>query len=183
LTRAFPRRARARVDAAGRASWATLGHYVRGTLIVAAFHGLAIAIVLLILGAPLVVPLALLVALGSFVPLVGAVVTGILAVGVAGISHGLLAAIVVAAVLVADNQIEAHVLQPFVVGRYVHIHPLGIVLALTTGTILLGIYGAVIAVPLTACINTAVRSLLHEPGTDPRALDGADPTGPAPPPT
>ena len=166
LTRAVPRPGRARADAAGRAAWATLGHYVRGTLIVALFHGLAIALVLFILGVPLVVPLALIVAIGSFVPLVGAVVTGALAVGVAGISHGLLAAIIVTAVLIADNQIEAHVLQPFVVGRYVHIHPLGIVVALTTGTLLFGIYGAVIAVPLTACINSAVRSLLHEPESE-----------------
>jgi predicted PurR-regulated permease PerM len=166
LTRGVPRAARPRVEAAGEAAWATLGHYVRGTLIVALFHGLAIAIVLTILGVPLVVPLALIVALGSFVPLVGAVVTGGLAVGVAGVSQGLVAAIVVAAVLVADNQVEAHVLQPFVVGRYVHLHPLAIVVALTSGTLLLGIYGAVIAVPLTACANSAVRSLLHEPEPD-----------------
>jgi predicted PurR-regulated permease PerM len=163
LTRAVPRPVRGRVDEAGRAAWETLGHYVRGTLIVALFHGVAIAVVLEILGVPLVVPLALIVALGSFIPLVGAVVTGALAVGVAGVSQGLVAAIIVAAVLVADNQVEAHVLQPFVVGRYVHIHPLAIVVALTAGTLLFGIYGAVIAVPLTACVNSAVRSLLHHP--------------------
>jgi predicted PurR-regulated permease PerM len=161
-----PRDGRARADAAGRAAWETLGHYVRGTLIVAVFHGVAISIVLVALGVPLVVPLALIVALGSFVPLVGAVVTGALAVGVAGISQGLFAAVIVLAVLVADNQIEAHVLQPFVVGRYVHIHPLAIVLALAAGTILFGLYGAVIAVPLMACLNSAVRSLLREPEPD-----------------
>jgi predicted PurR-regulated permease PerM len=172
VTRAAPRTARSAVDAAGKASWETLGHYMRGTLIVALFHGAAIAIVLAILGVPLVVPLALLVALGSFIPLAGAIVTGVLAVGVAGVSQGLVAAIVVAAVLVADNQVEAHVLQPFVVGRYVRIHPLAIVLALTAGTILFGIYGAVIAVPVTACINSAVRSLLRDPDPD-------DPVDPA----
>jgi predicted PurR-regulated permease PerM len=166
LTRGVPRAARPKVAAAGEAAWVTLGHYVRGTLIVALFHGVAIAIVLTILGVPLVVPLALIVALGSFVPLVGAVVTGALAVGVAGVSQGLVAAIIVAAVLVADNQIEAHLLQPFVVGRYVHLHPLAIVVALTAGTLLFGIYGAVIAVPLTACVNSAVRSLLQEPEPD-----------------
>jgi predicted PurR-regulated permease PerM len=178
LIRGVPPTARVRVDTAGKAAWATLGHYVRGTLIVALFHGLAIAIVLSVLGVPLVVPLALIVAIGSFVPLVGAVVTGALAVGVAGVSQGLVAAIVVAAVLVADNQVEAHVLQPFVVGRYVHIHPLAIVVALTAGTLLFGIYGAVIAVPLTACVNSAVRSLLHEPEpeqpVDPAAEDARE---------
>jgi predicted PurR-regulated permease PerM len=166
LTRAAPRAARARVDAAGQAAWATLGHYVRGTLVVAVFHGVAIAIVLTVLGVPLVIPLALLVALGSFIPLVGAIVTGVLAVGVAGVSEGLIAAVVVAAVLVADNQVEAHLLQPFVVGRYVRIHPLAIVLALTAGTILFGVFGALIAVPLTACVNSAVRSVLHDPEPD-----------------
>jgi putative heme transporter len=181
VTRIVPRPARPRLDAAGRAAWGTLKHYVRGTLIVAVFHGVAIAVTLLILGVPLVLPLALLVALGSFIPLVGAVITGVLAVGVAGISHGVIAAIIVAAVLLADNQIEAHVLQPFVVGRYVHIHPLAIVLALTTGTILMGIYGAVIAVPLTACINTAVRSLLHPPETGSAILAGPDPPEPPQP--
>jgi predicted PurR-regulated permease PerM len=163
LIKGVPHPARERVDAAGRAAWETLGHYVRGTLIVALFHGLAIAIVLLILGVPLVIPLALIVALGSFIPLVGAVVTGALAVGVAGISQGAVAALVVVAVLVADNQIEAHILQPFVVGRYVHIHPLAIVLALTAGTLLFGLFGALIAVPLMACVNSAIRMLLVRP--------------------
>jgi predicted PurR-regulated permease PerM len=130
------------------------------------FHGVAIAVVLTVLGVPLVIPLALLVALGSFIPLVGAIVTGVLAVGVAGVSEGLIAAVVVAAVLVADNQVEAHLLQPFVVGRYVRIHPLAIVLALTAGTILFGVFGALIAVPLTACVNSAVRSVLHDPEPD-----------------
>ncbi len=102
-----------------------LSDYVRGTLIVAAFHGIVILITLTILGVPLAFPLAVLVALGSFVPLVGAVVTGALAVGVAGLSQGVVAAVIVAAVLVLNNQIEAHALQPFVVGRYVRVHPAG----------------------------------------------------------
>ena len=84
--------------------------------------------------------------------------TGALAVGVAGLSKGLVAAVVVAAVLVLNNQIEAHALQPFVVGRYVRVHPLAVVLALATGGLLFGIFGAIVAVPIVACINSAVRA-------------------------
>jgi putative heme transporter len=163
LTLISPAPARPRVDAAGRAAWGTLGHYVHGSLVVAVFHGLAIALVLGILGIPLVLPLAVLVAIGSFVPIVGAVVTGLAAVAVAGVTGGVSDAIIVAVVLVADNQIEAHVLQPFVVGRYVRIHPLAIVVSLTAGAVLAGILGALFAVPLVACASSAVRSLVGEP--------------------
>ncbi len=135
------------------------------------FHALAIALVLGILGIPLVLPLAVLVAIGSVIPIVGAVVTGLAAVAVAGVTGGLTDAIIVAVVLVADNQIEAHLLQPFVVGRYVRIHPLAIVVSLTAGAVLAGILGALFAVPLVACSSSAVRSLLGEPdGPDPAVL-------------
>jgi predicted PurR-regulated permease PerM len=160
LLKAAPPHARPSVDAAARAAWATVSHYVRGTLIVALFHGVVVAVTLAILGVPLAFPLAVLVALGSFVPLVGAVLTGTLAVGVAGLSQGLFAAIVVTSVLLLDNQVEAHVLQPFVVGRYVRIHPLAVVLALASGAILFGIVGAIIAVPVVGSVNSAVRAAL-----------------------
>jgi predicted PurR-regulated permease PerM len=155
----FPPAARPRVDIAGQAAWESLKHYVRSTLIVAVFHGVVMSVVLLVLGVPLVAPLALIVAAGSFVPLIGTIVTGTVAVGVAGVSQGAIAALIVLAVLVIDNQVDAHILQPLVVGRYVHIHPLAVVLALATGTIVLGVFGAVIAVPLSACLNSFVRSL------------------------
>jgi predicted PurR-regulated permease PerM len=169
LIKGAPAPARPRVDAGGRAAWQTLSHYVRGTLVVAAFHGIVIAITLTILGVPLAFPLAVLVGLGGFVPLVGAFVTGALAVGVAGLSKGLVAAIIVVAVLVLDNQIEAHALQPFVVGRYVRIHPLAVVLALAAGALLFGIFGAIVAVPVVACINSAIRAAIAD-----------EPDGPAP---
>lgn len=159
LMRGVPESGRSTVDAGGRAAWSTLSFYVRGTLIVATFHGVVIGITLTILGVPLAFPLAVLVGLGAFVPLVGALVTGALAVAVAGLTHGLVAAIVVLAVLLLDNQIEAHALQPFVVGRYVRIHPLAVVFALGAGAILFGIFGAIIAVPVTACVNSAVRAM------------------------
>lgn len=158
LLKGVPSPVRDRVHAAGLAAWTTISYYVRGTLIVAAFHGLVVEITLSILGVPLAFPLAVLVGLGAFVPLVGAVVTGVLAVAVAGLAKGLVAAIVMAAVLLLDNQIEAHILQPFVIGRYVRIHPLAVVLALSVGAILFGIVGAVVAVPVVATINSAVRA-------------------------
>jgi predicted PurR-regulated permease PerM len=158
LLKGVPVTARPALDAAGHAAWNTISYYIRGTLIVAVFHGVVVAITLSVLGVPLAFPLAVLVALGSFVPLIGAVVTGVLAVGVAGLSQGLLAAIIMTAVLLLDNQIEAHVLQPFVVGRYVRIHPLAVVLSLASAGILFGIVGAVIAVPVVASINSAVRA-------------------------
>jgi predicted PurR-regulated permease PerM len=158
LIKGAPVGARPTVDMAGQAAWNTLSDYVRGTLVVAAFHGIVILITLTILGVPLAFPLAVLVALGSFIPLVGAVVTGALAVGVAALSKGVVAAVIVVAVLVINNQIEAHALQPFVVGRYVRVHPLAVVLALATGGLLFGIFGAIIAVPIVACANSAVRA-------------------------
>jgi predicted PurR-regulated permease PerM len=163
LLKAAPRASRERVDRTARAGWQTVGHYVRGTLIVATFHGVVVTVTLTILGVPLAFPLGVLVALGSFVPLVGAFVTGTLAVAVAGLSKGLLAALIVVIVLLVDNQIEAHVLQPFVVGRYVRIHPLAVVLSLGAGGILFGIFGAIVAVPVVAFVNSAIRAWRDQP--------------------
>ena len=162
-TRAVPAPVRDQVDVAGRAAWVTLSYYVRGTLVVAAFHGVVMAVTLSLLGVPLAFPLAVVIGLGSFVPLVGAIVTGILAVGVAGLSKGLVAAIIVVAVLLLDGQIEGHVLQPFVVGRYVRVHPLAVVLALGAGGLLFGIFGAIVAVPIVACLNSAIRAVAGIP--------------------
>jgi predicted PurR-regulated permease PerM len=160
LLRGVPAPARPGFDAAGRAAWSTISYYIRGTLVVAFFHGIVVAVTLSVLGVPLAFPLAVLVALGSFVPLVGAVITGVLAVAVAGLAKGLVAAIVMTAVLLLDNQIEAHLLQPFVVGRYVRIHPLAVVLSLAAAGLLFGIVGAIIAVPVVASVNSAVRAAL-----------------------
>jgi predicted PurR-regulated permease PerM len=161
LVRAVPRSVRPEAQAAGRAAWSTIGYYIRGTLMVATFHGVVVAITLTVLGVPLSFPLAVLVGLGAFVPLVGAIVTGVLAVAVAGLAKGLIAAIVMTAVLLLDNQIEAHFLQPFVIGRYVRVHPLAVVLSLAAGGILFGIVGAVVAVPVVATANSATRAALH----------------------
>ena len=173
---AVPAPARQRAGAAGRAAWETVSHYVQGTLLIAAFHGIVIFVTLTILGVPLALPLAVLVALGSFVPLIGAIVAGAVAAVVAGLAVGLVAAIVVAGVLLLDNQIEGHVLQPLVVGRYVRIHPLAVVLALASGAILFGIFGAIVAVPVAACVNSAARAALAEPESP--QLPAMDPSRP-----
>jgi len=161
LVKAVPRSVRPQAQAAGRAAWTTIGYYIRGTLLVATFHGVVVAITLTVLGVPLSFPLAVLVGLGAFVPLVGAIVTGVLAVAVAGLAKGLVAALVMTAVLLLDNQIEAHFLQPFVIGRYVRVHPLAVVLSLAAGGILFGIVGAVVAVPVVATANSATRAALR----------------------
>jgi predicted PurR-regulated permease PerM len=159
VTRQLPPAGRLPFDRAGRSAWRALSGYVRGTLIVAVFHGVAMGVTLTIMGVPLALPLALLVALGSLVPLAGALVAGAVAVAVTLATQGPLVALILVGVLVAENQAEAHLLQPFVVGRYVHLHPLAIALVLTSGTVIGGIWGAVFAVPLTAATWAAVVAL------------------------
>lgn len=139
-----------RIDRAGRTAWLTLTHYVRGTVIIAAVHGLVIGIVMLIMGIPLWAPLAVLIFLGSFVPLAGIIVTGGLAVLVTLGAKGWIAAVVLLGVITLEAQLESHLLQPLVVGRMVRLHPLAVILAIATGTYVAGIAGAVIAVPLVA---------------------------------
>ncbi|HEX6577792.1 MAG TPA: AI-2E family transporter, partial [Jiangellaceae bacterium] len=160
LVRLFPRVARPRVDGAGKLAWRTLTQYVRGTVLVALFDGTLITILLLILGVPLALPLGVLVFFGAFVPLVGAFVTGALAVLVALVANGLVAALIVLAGIIAIQQLEGHVFQPFVLGRMVRVHPLAVVIAVAVGAYTAGIIGAVVAVPIVAVANTVLTYLL-----------------------
>jgi predicted PurR-regulated permease PerM len=146
----FPDRARRGVDEAGSLAWNRLAGFTRGTFLIACFHAIVVAIALLIIGVPLVAPLALLVFVGSFVPIVGAVIFGGFAALVVFLTHGVVPTIVFLGVLVLDNQIEAHLLQPFLVGRFVRLHPLAVILAITAGGIWGGIVGAIIALPITS---------------------------------
>ena len=136
---------------------------MRGQLLIALFHGTTITIVLLIFRVPLAAALGVLIFIGSFIPLVGLVVTGALAVAVALLEHGLTAAIVVAVAIIVLVQVEGHLLQPFILSRSVDIHPLAVVLSVVAGTTLRGIPGALIAVPLVAFLNTSFRALQHGP--------------------
>jgi predicted PurR-regulated permease PerM len=108
-----------------------------------------------VLGVPLVAPLTLLVFITSFVPLVGVLVGGGLAVFVTMGTQGVQAGVILLVILVVEHQLEGHFLQPIIMGRYVELHPLAIALALTAGTILEGVVGAIVAVPLVAMLHAA----------------------------
>ena len=166
VTRIVPHRARGRVRRAGTQGFASLTGYVRATVAVAAVDAVGIGAGLVLLGVPLALPLASLVVLGAFVPIVGAFLAGFLAVLVALVAKGLLTALLVLGIIIAVMQLEAHVLQPLLLGRAVRLHPLAVVLAITTGIVLAGIVGGLLAVPVVAVLDTAVRSLLSD---DPEA--------------
>lgn len=174
LTRLLPRTAQPLVHEAGVRAWRTLSHYIVGTVLIASFHGVVVAVTLGILRVPLVAPLTVLVFLGSFIPVVGATLFGALALLVTFVSAGPVAAVVLLVVLVVDNQVEAHVLQPLVVGRYVRLHPVAVAVVLTAGALLAGLVGAVFAVPLVSMLVAGARYLAGE-DDDPPPLDGASP--------
>jgi putative heme transporter len=154
-----PRNAREGVAGAGPRAWVTLTGYVRGTVIVAMIDAIFIGVGIFILKVPLAVPLAVLIFIFAFVPIVGAVVSGALAVLVALVTNGPITGLLVLGVVLLVQQIESHILQPFILGRLVRVHPLAVVLAVTGGSLIAGIPGAVVAVPLVAVLNTAVGYL------------------------
>ena len=158
----FPTRARPRVIGSGERAWAVLTSYVRATVVIAAVDALGIVLVALILGLPLIVPIGVLVFLGAFIPVVGATISGIAAVAVALVSDGPVAALVMLGGVIAIQQLEGHVLQPFLMGRLVRVHPLAVVVVIAIGGLVAGIFGALIAVPLTAIINSVSTYLAHE---------------------
>jgi predicted PurR-regulated permease PerM len=161
-TKVFPVDVRARVSEAGRAGFGSLIGYVRATFLVALVDAVGIGTGLAIMGVPLALPLASLVFLGAFVPLVGAVVAGFLAVVVALLAKGFIYALITLGLIIAVQQLEAHVLQPVVMGRAVSIHPLAVVLGIAAGAVSAGIVGALLAVPLIAFLNSSVRVLLAD---------------------
>ncbi|MGI5126536.1 AI-2E family transporter [Pseudonocardia sp. CA-107938] len=175
LLRAAPRLRRERVDVAGRRAFASLVGYVRATVLVAIVDAVGIGVGLAIVGVPLVIPLAALVFLGAFIPTVGAVLTGAIAVLIALVANGPIAAVIILAVVVGVQQLEGHVLQPLLLGRAVSLHPLAVVLSVAAGVVVAGITGALLAVPLLAVINTAVRSLIAPVEQTPVEVDAVKP--------
>lgn len=153
----FPRGARAHVDSSGRVAWVSLTAFVRATVLVALTDALGIAIGAWLLGVPLALAIGVLVFLGSFVPIVGALVSGLVAVLVALVAQGPWTALFMLLVVIGVQQLEAHVLQPFLMGRLVALHPLAIILAIAAGLTVSGVVGALVAVPLAACLNAVVR--------------------------
>ncbi len=171
VTKIFPTHARERVRAAGRAGYGSLIGYVRATFLVALVDAAGVGTGLAIMAVPLALPLASLVFLGAFIPLVGAVISGFLAVIVALLAKGFVYALITLGVLIGVNQLEAHILQPLVMGRAVSIHPLGVVVAISTGSVLAGIVGALLSVPTVAFFNNAFKVLLAQ---DPEAAADDD---------
>jgi predicted PurR-regulated permease PerM len=165
LLRPFKGEQYARARRIGDKTVATLGGYVRGTATVAAVDAIGIGVGLAIIGVPLALPLAVVVFLTAFIPLVGATAAGILAALVALVANGVPAAIWVVVVVVVVNQLEGNFLQPVLMGRTLQLHGLVILVALTAGTILGGVVGAVIAVPLMAVVwgITQVWNGEHQP--------------------
>lgn len=148
--RPFQGHRRERGERIGHTAVRTLGGYVRGTAVVAAVDAIAIGVGVAIVGVPLALPLGVIVFLTAFIPLIGATLAGILAALVALVANGPVAALVVVLIVVAVNQLEGNFLQPVVMAQSLKLHPLVILLALTAGTILGGIVGAVLSVPIAA---------------------------------
>ncbi|MEU9878250.1 AI-2E family transporter [Streptomyces phaeochromogenes] len=179
-----PAAARPGVAGAGPRAWRTLTAYVRGTVIVALIDAIFIGLGIFFLDVPMAVPLAVFIFLFAFIPLVGAVVSGALAVVVALVTQGVFTAVMALLVVLAVQQIEGHILQPFILGRAVRVHPLAVVLSVAAGGVVAGIGGAVVAVPLVAVTNTVVvylRSYSQEPALRTSPVPrGATATGVAP---
>ena len=167
-----------RARGAGAAAWQALTYYVRGTIAVAAIHAVVIGTALWVMGVPLLAPLVILVFLAAFIPLIGILVAGALAVAVTLGTRGWVAALVLVVIFILENQLESHLLQPLVVGRMVRLHPLAIILALAVGAAIAGIAGAIVAVPITAALVRAGPYLRGRPPAGPLPAHAGRPPPP-----
>jgi len=169
VVRVFPVPARSKATEAGFVAWRTLIAYMRSTVLLALINSLTMVVVMLIAGLPLVVPLGVLLFLGSLIPLVGMLVAGVVVVLVALVTKSLAVAIIMAVALFLTVQLEGNLLNPWILGKAVQIHALGILMAVTAGTLLGGVFGAFVAVPLVAIINNVVNAI-HRPPDEPSPL-------------
>src|SRR6201996_6277382 len=189
LLRVLGRSAAGRADRAGRAAWLAVVYYMRGTVLVAATHALVIGVTLAVVGVPLVAAMIVLVFLSSFIPLVGLLFAGAVVILLTLVTKGWIAAVIVLAIFVGEDQLESHLLQPLVVGRIVRLHPLAVILVLAVGSVVAGVPGAVVAAPIAAAINRAAPELRRRPAalvtpagppaTGPPALETGPAAGPA----
>jgi predicted PurR-regulated permease PerM len=168
-----------RWDGAARAGWATFAGYTRGIVIIAATNAALVCVALLILRVPLALPLAMLTFFATFIPLIGAPIALFVATLVALAARGPLIALLVLALIVVIGQIEGHLLQPLVMSRAVNIHPLAVALSVACGTVLYGVIGAVVAVPLVAVTWTVWTTLRtrHPLGAENAALPAVEESG------
>ncbi|WP_175985820.1 AI-2E family transporter [Microbacterium tenebrionis] len=158
-TKLFPRDARPAVDAAARSGWRTVVNYAKTQLLVATIDSIGIGLGAFLLGVPLAIPVAVLVFLGAFVPIVGAVTTGAVAVFLALVYNDPWNAFWMLVVVIGVQQFEGHVLQPILMGTAVKVHPLAVVLVVAGGSMIAGIPGALFAVPLAAFVNVVAVTL------------------------
>ncbi|NWN87809.1 MAG: AI-2E family transporter [Micrococcaceae bacterium] len=168
------------VDGAGYAGWGALGSYVRVQIFVAFVDAVGIGMGAWLLGVPLAMPLGVLVFLGAFIPIVGAFLTGGIAVLLALVANDWVNALLMLAVVLGVQQLESNVLQPLVMGKAVNLHPLAVFLAVAAGTATMGLVGAVFAVPVMAFINAFVKYLskkpwLEDPDPEPEPSQSAGP--------
>jgi predicted PurR-regulated permease PerM len=176
-----PARTRDRWHAVAGAGWYTFSGYTRGIVLVAITNGILAGIFLTIVGVPLAAPLAVLVFIGTFIPLIGAPLAMIIAAVVALAADGPLAALVVTLGIAGIGQLEGHVLQPLIMGKQVSLHPVVVALGVTSGTVVGGILGAIIAVPLIAVAWSVFSTLRTEPDAGPPDDEpGPQPTDPGP---
>jgi predicted PurR-regulated permease PerM len=181
VVRLFPRAARTRADSSGRAAWFTVTKFVRATVLVAFVDAVGIMLVAVALKVPLAFAIGVLVFVSSFVPIVGATLSGAVAVLVALVAQGPVAALLMLVGVVVVQQLESNVLQPFLMGRFVAVHPLGVLVAIGAGIVVAGVAGALIAVPLVAALNAVA---VHLSGEDPvPTAPAAQAVGPPAPPT
>ena len=171
----LPARVRETWMTAGGAGWYTFSGYTRGTVIIAVTDGILAFILLTVLRVPLSAPLAVLVTIGAFIPLVGAPAAMVVAMIVALAANGLLSAAFVGIGIALIGQFEGHILQPLVMGKQVSLHPVVIALAVTAGTLTAGILGAVISVPLVAvCWAIFSRLRTMDPPMDETGQDDGE---------
>ncbi len=163
LVRLFPRAARSRAHSSGLIAWGQLSAFTRATLLVAAVDATGIGVGAAILGVPFASGIALLVFFGAFIPVVGAAISGGVAVLLALVALGPVQALIMLGIVVAVQQLESHILQPLLIGRAMKIHPLAVIFAIAAGLILAGIIGGLIAVPTIAVLNAVGHHLLDEP--------------------
>ncbi|MGI6878408.1 AI-2E family transporter [Microbacterium sp. gxy059] len=157
--RLFPQRARVAVDRAAKNGWATLINYARTQIFVASIDGIGIGVGAALLGVPLAIPIGVTVFLASFIPFVGAIVSGALAVLIALAYNGPWVAVAMLGVVLLVQQVESHVLQPLIMGAAVKVHPLAVVLVVMAGSMAGGIAGALFAVPFAAFVNVVAVTL------------------------
>ncbi len=163
LVRLFPRTARERVAGAGVVAWGQLTAFTRATIIVALVDAVGITVVALLLRVPFALAIGALVFLTAFVPIVGAFLSGMVAVLIALVAQGPVAALLMLLGVLAVQQIESHVLQPFLLGKAVNVHPLAVILSVATGAVVAGIVGTLVAVPTAAVVNAVGKFLLSSP--------------------